>query len=118
MSEIPNKYIGPIRVYLEKRLMELKTWQKKIKSSDPFSDEQRTKNNSTEEDLDEQVGHFDSEIKAGFVNKQIVGFRKALARIKIGKYGVCEKCKKMIDTDRLAVRPETTLCLDCEKNEE
>ena len=98
--------------------MELKTWQKKIKQSDPFSDEQRTKNNSSEEDLDEQVGHFESEVKATFVKKQMVEFRKALARIKIGKYGICEKCKKPIDTDRLAIKPETTLCLSCEKNEE
>ncbi|PJC79613.1 hypothetical protein CO009_04235 [Candidatus Shapirobacteria bacterium CG_4_8_14_3_um_filter_35_11] len=98
--------------------MELKFWQKKIKESDPFSDEQRTRDNSFEEDLDEQVGHFESEVKAGFVKRQIVELRKALTRIKIGKYGICEKCKKSIDTDRLAIKPETTLCLMCEKNEE
>ncbi|OIP87158.1 hypothetical protein CO168_01145 [Candidatus Shapirobacteria bacterium CG_4_9_14_3_um_filter_36_12] len=118
MNEIPNKFISPIRLYLERRLMELKFWQKKIKESDPFSDEQRTRDNSFEEDLDEQVGHFESEVKAGFVKRQIVELRKALTRIKIGKYGICEKCKKSIDTDRLAIKPETTLCLMCEKNEE
>jgi len=118
MNDIPNRFLEPIKVYLEKRLMELKTWQKKIKQSDPFSDEQRTKNNSSEEDLEEQVGHFESEVKASFVNKQMVEFRKALTRIKIGKYGICAKCKKAIDTDRLAIKPETTLCLSCEKNEE
>jgi RNA polymerase-binding transcription factor DksA len=118
MNDIPNKFIGPIKAYLERRLMELKTWQKNIKKSDPFSDEMRSKNNSSEEDLEEQVGHFDSEVKATFVKTQIVEFRKALSRIKIGKYGICVKCKKAIDTDRLAVKPETTMCLSCEKNEE
>lgn len=118
MNDIPNKFIGPIKTYLEKRLMELRKGLKNIKKSDPFSDEMRTKNNSSEEDLEEQVGHFDSEIKAGFVKTQIIEFRKALSRIKIGKYGVCVKCKKAIDTDRLAVKPETTMCLSCEKNEE
>jgi len=118
MNNLPNKFVEPIKTYLEKRLMELKFWQKKIKQSDPFSDEQRTKNNSSEEDLEEQVGHFESEVKASFVNKQIVEFRKALSRIKIGKYGICEKCKKTIDTDRLAIKPETTLCMSCEKNAE
>lgn len=118
MNDIPNKFIGPIKVYLEKRLVELKNWQKNIKKSDPFSDEMRTRENSSEEDLEEQVGHFDSEVKATFVKTQIVEFRKALSRIKIGKYGICAKCKKPIDTDRLAVKPETTLCLSCEKNEE
>ena len=118
MNDIPIKFIGPIKTYLEKRLMELKTWQKNIKKSDPFSDDSRTRDNSSEEDLEEQVGHFDSEVKAGFVKRQIVEFRKALTRIKIGKYGICVKCKKSIDTDRLAIMPETTLCLSCEKNEE
>lgn len=118
MNDLPNKFVGPIKIYLENRLTELKFWQKKIKQSDPFSDEQRTKNNSSEEDLEEQVGHFDSEVKASFVKTQIVEFRKALSRIKIGKYGICDRCKKSIDTDRLAIRPETTLCISCEKNAE
>jgi len=118
MNDTPNKFIAPIKVYLEKRLIELKLWQKKIKQSDPFSDESRTRDNSLEEDLEEQVGHFDSEVKASFVKTQIVEFRKALSRIKIGKYGVCVKCKKSIDTDRLAIKPETVLCMSCEKNEE
>lgn len=118
MNDIPNKFIEPIKTYLEKRLTELKFWQKKIKQSDPFSDELRTRENSSEEDLEEQVGHFESEVKAGFVKRQMVELRKALTRIKIGKYGICEKCKKSIDTDRLAIKPETTLCLSCEKNEE
>lgn len=118
MNNLPNKFVEPIKAYLEKRLTELKFWQKKIKQSDPFSDEQRTKNNTSEEDLEEQVGHFESEVKASFVKKQIVEFRKALSRIKIGKYGICERCKKTIDTDRLAIRPETTLCMSCEKNAE
>lgn len=118
MKDIPNKFIGPIKAYLENRLRELKFWQKKIKQSDPFSDETRTRDNTSEEDLEEQVGHFDSEVKASFVKKQIVTFRKALTRIKIGKYGICTKCGKSIDTDRLAVIPESTLCLDCEKNDE
>lgn len=118
MNDIPNKFIGPIKAYLENRLMELKNWQKNIKKSDPFSDQNRTRDNSTEDDLEEQVGHFDSEVKASFVRTQIVTFRKALTRIKIGKYGICTKCKKSIDTDRLAIMPESTLCLSCEKNEE
>jgi len=98
--------------------MELKKNEKSLKKGDPFADDQRTGNNSLEEDLDEQIGHFDTEIKVNFIKKQIVQFRKALTRLKIGKYGVCEKCGKMIDTDRLAVRPEVTICMICEKERE
>ncbi|MBI4999343.1 TraR/DksA C4-type zinc finger protein [Candidatus Gottesmanbacteria bacterium] len=33
-------------------------------------------------------------------------------------YGICERCGKMIDTDRLAVMPAAELCLECEKKKE
>jgi len=39
----------------------------------------------------------------------------ALEKIKKGKYGVCEKCKKEIPTDRLRVSPEARFCLKCQK---
>ena len=98
--------------------MELKKKEKSLKKNDPFSDAERTGNNSLEEDVDEQIGHFETEVKVDFVKKQIVQIRKALTRLKIGKYGICEKCGNMIDTDRLAVRPEVTICLKCEKENE
>jgi DnaK suppressor protein len=89
-----------------------------IKSNDPFTDEGRATDNSLEEDVDEQIGHFDSEAKVNFVSRQIVQFRKALTRLKLGKYGICERCGKMIDTDRLAIGPEITMCVKCEKERE
>ena len=115
---IPSRFLSPIKNFLESELLKLKRTEKSIKAADPFSDETRGLTNSAEDDLDEQIGHFDSEIKASFVKKQIVQLRKALTRIKIGNYGVCEKCGKMIDTDRLAIRPETTVCIKCEKEQE
>ena len=33
-----------------------------------------------------------------------------------GKYGICERCGKTIDPDRLKIFPETRLCVSC-KNE-
>ena len=113
----PRKLLLPIKKFLEREVVKLGKRRKNIKEADPFSDDSRTTENSLEEDVDEQIGHFDAEIKAGFVAKQIVQFRKALTRIKLGKYGQCEKCGRMIKTDRLAVRPETTVCIDCEKEQ-
>jgi len=52
------------------------------------------------------------------VNRKIVQTRRALTRIKIGKYGICEKCGNLIDTDRLMVMPEATLCVNCERKKE
>lgn len=113
-----DKLIKPIKNFLENELVRLKRQKKMIKSADPFFDVNRTSENSVEDDLDEQIGHFDAEVKANFVGKRMVEFRKALTRIKIGKYGICESCGKMIDTDRLAVKPEATICIKCERERE
>jgi RNA polymerase-binding transcription factor DksA len=115
---IPARLLAPIKNFLEREIVKWKKTEKVFKKSDPFTDGDRVNHNSTEEDVDEQVGHFDTEVKVSFVNKQLVQLRKALTRIKIGKYGICEKCGKMIDTDRLSIKPETTICIDCAKEQE
>lgn len=112
---LPHRLLSPIKMFLEKELVSLKKSKKQLKKEDPFMDENRINENSLEEDVDEQIGHFENEIKVKFLQKQIVQFRTALTRIKIGKFGVCEKCGKMIDTDRLAVKPEATTCIKCSK---
>ncbi|RLC34937.1 hypothetical protein DRH14_01925 [Candidatus Shapirobacteria bacterium] len=107
--------LKPVKFFLEKRIEKLKKNKNSLVGGDPFKDENRVLNNSLEEDVDEQLGHFESQVKVKFLTKQMVQFRKALSRLKIGKYGVCEECGKMIDTDRLAIKPEATLCVKCEK---
>jgi RNA polymerase-binding transcription factor DksA len=107
-----------IKKFLESKLLKLKRTEKILKKADPFNDTERTSENSLESDVDEQIGHFDTEVKVKFLRKQIVQLRKALTRVRIGKYGVCEKCGKMIDTGRLAINPEATKCVKCEKESE
>jgi len=114
----PSRLLSPIKSFLEKELINLKRTKRQLKKDDPFLDENRTIENSLEEDVDEQIGHFDNEIKTKFLSRQIAQFRTALTRIKIGKYGICEECGKMIDTDRLAARPEATNCIKCSKESE
>lgn len=115
---LPSRLLSPIKVFLEKQLVHTKRLKKQLKKDDPFSSETRTSENSFEEDLDEQIGHFDNEIKVKFLSKQIAQLRMALTRMKIGKYGVCQKCGKMIDTDRLAIKPEAITCVKCSKKNE
>ncbi|MFH1183136.1 MAG: TraR/DksA family transcriptional regulator [Candidatus Moraniibacteriota bacterium] len=43
---------------------------------------------------------------------------KALKKIKDGKYGYCEACKKEIPFERLEIRPQSVMCISCKaKNE-
>lgn len=38
----------------------------------------------------------------------------ALRLIEKGKYGICERCNKEIPTERLEVRPDATMCVQCQ----
>ncbi len=39
----------------------------------------------------------------------------ALATARKGNYGICEECGQPIDPERLALLPETTLCVKCKQ---
>ena len=117
-KKLSLRFLDRIKAFLEEELIKIKKNKRELKQADPFSDVNRTSENSLEEDVDEQIGHFDTEIKMRFLSKRMIQLRKALTRLKLGKYGICEKCGKMIDTDRLLVNPEATTCVKCEKESE
>lgn len=116
--KLSMKFLDKIKNFLESELVKIKRNKKELKKADPFLDTNRTLENSLEADVDEQIGHFDTEIKINFLAKRTVQLRKALTRLKLGKYGICERCGSMIDTDRLVVNPEATTCVKCEKESE
>ena len=93
--------------------------RKKISTEDPFNDKTRDLDNAaTDTEAEEQFGHARvSAIKAE-LNSKARQIKKALVRVQKGKYGICEDCGKMIDTDRLAVFPEASKCIKCEKKRE
>lgn len=41
--------------------------------------------------------------------------KKALNKIKIKKFGLCEHCNNNISTQRLTVYPEAALCIHCQE---
>jgi DnaK suppressor protein len=51
-------------------------------------------------------------------NKLIKKIRKALDRIEVGSFGICEVCGEDIAIERLKARPMTTLCIDCKIRQE
>ena len=96
---------------MQERLVELKKRKKEIGEEDPFKDEDRLSDNaSPDADAAEQFGHARTSAIREQLDRRIIQTRKALTRVKIGKYGICEDCGQMIDTDRLMVYPEATLC--------
>src|SRR5581483_6965552 len=48
-------------------------------------------------------------------SRELSQFERALARSKLGKYGICEHCQKNIIVARLNALPSATLCIACER---
>lgn len=107
----PKDVTAPVDNLLKGRLKDLKKRKSEISSEDPFKDEARiTDNAAPDTEADEQFGHARTSALKNALSKRIIQIRKALTMIKLGKYGICEECGKMIDTDRLIIYPEATLC--------
>lgn len=39
--------------------------------------------------------------------------QNSLSKLKVGTYGLCEKCKKAIEKERLEILPTATACVNC-----
>jgi DnaK suppressor protein len=114
--KFPASVVKPVGDFLRDQIKILDRQKKDLKDEDPFSQGDRTTDNAAlDTEAEEQFGHARTSAIREQIDKRIIQIRKALTRIKIGKYGVCESCGKMIDTDRLMVYPEATRCVSCEK---
>lgn len=117
--KFPNSLIEPIRRALHLEAQKLSHRKSDLEKEDPFKDPARlTDNAAADTDAAEQFGHHNVEGLKKEIDRKLIQIRKALSRIRIGKYGICEKCGRMIDTDRLMVFPEATVCIKCKKEKE
>ena len=117
--KFPRQLLGPVGDFLSDQLHRLERRRTSISDDDPFGTNRGDENfASPDTNAAEQFGHARIEAMKGEMDKRIIQMRKALARVKIGSYGICENCSKMIDTDRLVIFPEATLCISCEKKAE
>ena len=117
--QIPSKLLAPIGKFLQERLKKLEKTKTVIEKEDPFKDTSRILDNaSPDTDAAEQFGHARISAIKEQLERKVTQTKKALHRIKKGKYGHCEDCDNMIDTDRLAVYPEATLCAKCQAKRE
>lgn len=121
MSKVtfPKNLVEPIKKFLHVEEAKLRRRKQVLEKEDPFKDPDRVSDNAAvDTEAAEQFGHVNIEGLRHEIDRKLIQIRKALTRIKIGKYGICEKCGKMIDTDRLTVFPEATVCIKCKKERE
>ncbi|NMC59141.1 MAG: TraR/DksA family transcriptional regulator [Candidatus Methanofastidiosa archaeon] len=109
--KFPANLLTPVTEVLNTKLKSLEKKKKAIGEEDPFKDTDRVNDNAASDiEADEQFGHARTSAIRSEISRAIIQIRKALTRIKVGKYGTCEVCGQMIDTDRLIIYPEATLC--------
>jgi len=117
--KFPPTILRNIEQFLKREEAKTKEELSRLSKEDPFNDTERLIDNAaTDTEAKEQAGHQRIEAIKNELGKTLVRIRKALTKIKIGKYGMCENCGKMIDTERLAAIPTAVLCVDCQKKKE
>lgn len=112
----PLQVLKPIENFLRKEEKKLEKRKVSLAKEDPFADSSRVNDNAAvDTDAAEGVGHERVSALKKEIDKGLIKIRKALTRIKVGRYGLCVKCGKMIDTDRLAANPTAEHCMKCHR---
>lgn len=115
----PIDLLKPVGNFLSSSLHILQKRKKQVEKDDPFNDQDRVLDNaSPDTDAAEQFGHAKTSAIKHELEKKINQTKKALARLEKGKYGICEDCGQLIDTDRLTIFPEATFCKNCQTKRE
>ncbi len=117
-SLFPSSVLKPLKDFLVGEEKRLKKANIELKKADPYIMGNRDEDNSVDSDVAENVEHDRSSAMRRQVRRSIIEVKKTLTRIKFGKYGLCTSCGKMIDTDRLAIKPTAEYCMSCEKKAE
>lgn len=115
MLELPQKTIANIKNLLQRRQREIEESLKKVEKDDPTKDVAMAESSEpgTESWLAE--GHAKA-MAVGMQLKEVAGsIKMALAKIRQGTYGICERCKKNIERPRLLVLPTARYCMACSK---
>ena len=73
-------------------------------------------NPDSEEQASEMQDDATLEGEGALVEREIGSVKRALARIEDGTYGECARCGEQIAPERLELRPEAALCIDCARS--
>jgi len=115
MQSFPSEILDNLRKHLEEDKKNINDRIAQLTAQDPFSDPDRVNDNAaSDSEANEESSHDRFAALVEELNSKLSDIDAALVRIGDGTYGFCTNCKKMIDTDRLAILPTATLCSDCE----
>jgi len=98
---------------LEKELAHFAKKSKKLKG-DWTSEYPRFDEGTRLEEAADEVEEYSTRLSVEYsLEKRLLNIDLALEKFKKGKYGICEKCKKNINIERLKAYPGARLCNKC-----
>lgn len=116
MFSFPKKILSTIEGYLRRQKKGIEKRLATLKSEDPFSDTDRIMDNAANDtEANEEIGHERIMVLQKELERDTERIEATLKRIKMGKYGFCKDCRRMIDTARLEAIPTAELCVACER---
>lgn len=104
--------LDQVKAILEKQLAELESRLEHI-----GEDLAEPLNADSSEQAVEMEDDAVLEGQGALVTREIASAKRALERIADGSYGECVRCGGKINPKRLAVRPESALCISCASQE-
>ncbi len=114
--KFPLKVLKPVKKHLRDEEAKLIKRKQSLEKEDPFNDVDRVNDNAAvDTEAAEEAGHDRVAALKLEVDKTLIRIKKALSKIRLGKYGMCDNCGKLINTDRLAIDPTISNCIKCIK---
>jgi DnaK suppressor protein len=114
VSKLGPAFVKKMKTALLEKEKELEKRRTSLAAEDPFAQPGRLMENEPEDDASEQEGHHRVEALMEQLDKLLAQVKKALARMGLGTYGICERCGRPIDKARLKTMPMADLCVECE----
>src|SRR3989344_1773894 len=115
MIKFPKQILSDIEMHLRAEKERVNGQIVDLTAQDPFADTERLSDNAASDtEANEEINHERYQALLEELKLKLTAIESALERIAKGNYGYCLRCKKMIDTDRLAAIPTATLCMSCQ----
>ena len=104
---------------LKSELLEKKNTLTQLQLQNKFTDTERDAALTDVMDRSEiEESWFNKERMSQHWKLELIQIDSALQRIESGTFGKCEECDEEIPIKRLRVRPDATLCLNCQESAE
>jgi DnaK suppressor protein len=98
------------RIIVLKGMMSQEPIFPEVYPREPIKDENDLASEIVQNELDLALVHSS--------RTKILALQQALAKIRSGKFGVCEECDAPIPENRLMAKPESHLCIRCQEKME